>query len=149
MKAAFEFLALCSCGLFAGAALYVNLVEHPARMSCGVAVALAEFRPSYKRATIMQALLAAVSFVSGTGAWQARGGFIWLVGALLIGAVIPFTLIFILPTNRSLLDPALSPRSDSASQLLRRWARLHAVRTVVSLAAFGLFLFAIVLGLAT
>src|SRR5438477_5971848 len=55
MKAAFEFLALCSCGLFAGAALYVNLVEHPARMSCGIAVALAEFRPSYKRATIMQA----------------------------------------------------------------------------------------------
>src|SRR5207244_5051886 len=40
MKSAFEFLALCSCGLFAGAALYINLVEHPARMSCDVAVAL-------------------------------------------------------------------------------------------------------------
>jgi uncharacterized membrane protein len=143
MKAVFEFLALCSCGLFAGAALYVNLVEHPARMSCGVAVALAEFRPSYKRATIMQVLLAAVSCVSGTAAWQARGGFLWLIGALLIGAVIPFTLIFILSTNRSLLDSALSPSSDSALQLLRRWGRLHAVRTVLSLCAFLLFLSAL------
>ncbi|PYX10390.1 MAG: DUF1772 domain-containing protein [Acidobacteria bacterium] len=143
MKAAFEFLALCSCGLFAGAALYVNLVEHPARMSCGIAVALAEFRPSYKRATIMQASLAAISFVSGIAAWLARGGLISLVGALLIGVVIPFTLIFILPTNRSLLDSALSPDSDSASQLLRRWGRLHAVRTVLSLSAFALFLLAL------
>jgi hypothetical protein len=72
MKSAFEFLALCSCGLFAGAALYINLVEHPARMSCDVAVALTEFRPSYKRATVMQASLAAVSLVTGIAAW--RGG---------------------------------------------------------------------------
>ncbi|HEV2729569.1 MAG TPA: DUF1772 domain-containing protein [Terriglobales bacterium] len=127
----------------AGAALYVNLVEHPARMSCGAALAVSEFRPSYKRATIMQALLAAISFVSGTAAWLARGGLIWLVGALLIGVVIPFTLIFILPTNRSLLDSALSPSSDAALQLLRYWGRLHAVRTVLSLSAFLLFLFAL------
>ncbi len=69
MKSAFEFLALCSCGLFAGAALYINLVEHPARMSCDVAVALTEFRPSYKRATVMQASLAAVSFATGIATW--------------------------------------------------------------------------------
>jgi hypothetical protein len=66
-----EFLSLCSCGLFSGAALYINLVEHPARMSCGVAVALTEFRPSYKRATVMQASLAAVSLASGLQhGWQ-------------------------------------------------------------------------------
>src|SRR6266704_5295791 len=45
MKSAFEFLALCSCGLFAGAALYISLVEHPVRMSCGTDVAVNEFRP--------------------------------------------------------------------------------------------------------
>ena len=30
-----EFLAVLACGLFAGAAIYVSLVEHPARMECG------------------------------------------------------------------------------------------------------------------
>jgi uncharacterized membrane protein len=146
MKSAFEFLALCSCGLFAAAALYINLVEHPARMSCDVAVALTEFRPSYKRATVMQASLAAVPLVTGIAAWLAGAGLNWLIGALLIGAVIPFTLIVILPTNRRLLDSALNPSSDSALQLLRNWGRLHAIRTMLSLAAFGLFALAMILG---
>ena len=146
MKSAFEFLALCSCGLFAGAALYINLVEHPARMSCDVAVALTEFRPSYKRATVMQASLAAVSFATGIATWLEGASLNWLIGSLLIGAVIPFTLIVILPTNRRLLDPALNPTSDSALQLLRHWGRLHSVRAVLSLAAFGFFAGAMISG---
>jgi len=44
--------ATLSAGLFAGAAIYVNAVEHPARLSCGVDVALREFAPSYRRATV-------------------------------------------------------------------------------------------------
>src|SRR5438045_9777720 len=62
MKSAFESLAPCSCGLFAAAALYINLVEHPARMSCDVAVALTDLRRRYKRPTVIQSCLAAVSF---------------------------------------------------------------------------------------
>jgi hypothetical protein len=44
-----ELVALLSIGLFAGAALYVSLVEHPARREYGTAPAIAEFRPSYRR----------------------------------------------------------------------------------------------------
>jgi len=67
----------------------------------------------------------------------------WLIGSLLIGAVIPFTLIVILPTNRRLLDSTLDLNSDVPLQLLRHWGLLHAVRTVLSLCAFLLFLFAL------
>ena len=59
---------LCA-GLFAGAAIYVNAVEHPARLSCGVDVALREFAPCYRRATVMQASLAIAGCVMG--AWSA------------------------------------------------------------------------------
>lgn len=52
------FVAVGCCGLFAGAALYINLVEHPARMRCGVDLALREWALSYPRAAIMQASLA-------------------------------------------------------------------------------------------
>lgn len=34
-----EFIALLSCSLFAGASVYISLVEHPARMACGVELA--------------------------------------------------------------------------------------------------------------
>jgi hypothetical protein len=61
-----------------------------------------------------------------------------LLGGLLLGTVIPFTLLVILPTNKHLLDPGLDRRSAKAASLLDRWGRLHMVRSVASGLAFGL-----------
>src|SRR5262249_55211804 len=97
-------LAVACCGLFAGAAIYINLVEHPARVSCGAEIALRQFVPSYKRATIMQAPLAVLGGLTGLSAWAFHGGLGYLVGALLLLAVVPFTLIVIFPTNHALED---------------------------------------------
>jgi hypothetical protein len=140
MRLLFEFVSTYCTGLFAGAALYVTLVEHPARLECGTALAVAEFAPSYRRGAVMQPLLAALAFLAAIGAWLTSGKSAWLLGAILIVTVIPFTLLAILPTNKKLLDPSLDRNSDSARQLLIRWGRLHAVRTVLSLVAFVIFL---------
>jgi hypothetical protein len=59
---------------------------------------------------------------------------------LLLGSLVPFTLIVILPTNTLLLDPALNAHDVEAGRLLARWGRLHAVRTLVSTVAFAMFL---------
>lgn len=125
---------LCAA-LFAGAALYINLVEHPARMELDTRVAAAEWAPSYKRATWMQAPLALISFLAGTAVWIMGASVGWLIGALLIGAVVPFTFVGIMPTNHALLAPKRDLGSPETRALLERWARLHAVRTVLSLAA--------------
>ena len=126
-------------GLFAGAAVYITLVEHPARVSCGAAVALAQFRPSYARATVMQASLAVVGALAAFAHWATAGGAGWIVGGVLLGSVVPLTLIVILPTNHRLVDPALDASSPETGALLARWGRLHALRSIVSLAAFVLF----------
>ncbi len=144
MKGLFELLAALSAGLFTGAAAYINLVEHPARMSCGTDIAVTEFRPSYRRATVMQASLAAFGFLNAVVSWLLGGGLAWLIGGILFGSVIPFTLIVIFPTNKKLLDPSLDKNSDVAHQLLTRWGRLHAVRSILSLAAFLIFLFSLI-----
>ena len=135
----FESISTISAGLFAGAALYITFVEHPARMEGGSELALAEFAPSYRRATVMQATLAGIGSVSSLAVWWINSDRWWLVGGLILGSVIPFTLIIILPTNKRLLDPALEPRTEMASKLLTRWAKLHGVRTVLSLVAFLIF----------
>ncbi len=83
MVAVVEFIAVLGCTIFAGAAIYVNLVDHPARMNCGTKIAGTVWAPSYKRATVMQASLAVLSFLAGVGVWLLAGGIMWLVGAVL------------------------------------------------------------------
>ena len=132
---AFRFVAILSAVLFSGAAMYINLVEHPARMECGTRLAATEFGPSYRRAAVMQVILALMASAGGAGAWLTGAPWAWMLGALFIVAVIPYTLLVIRPTNRQLLDPALNRESDMAQRLLQRWGRLHAVRSVLSLLA--------------
>jgi hypothetical protein len=136
----FELLATFCAALFAGAAIYINLVEHPARMSLGPGVALAEWAPSYHNATRMQAPLAMIGALTGVVAWMRGGGAGWLIGAILLGAVIPITLVVIMPTNRELLDPSTAQNPDRVSVLLSRWNRLHALRSVLSTIALVTFL---------
>ena len=133
--------ATLAAGLFAGASVYINLVEHPARMQAGTQVALTEFAPSYHRATVTQVSLASVGFLSALAAWRLRSDARWLVGGGLLVSVIPFTALAILPTNKQLLDPAKANDLDLAERLLTRWGRLHAVRSVLSLASILVFLF--------
>src|SRR5579864_1375996 len=140
MRQIAEFVAVLACGLFTGAAVYVSLVEHPARMECGGEIATAEFAPSYHRGTILQVTLAAICLLSSIAAWFAGSGFWWLVAGVLLGSVIPFTLNVILPTNKPLLSPELDRRSAEAERLLARWGSLHAVRSVLSTMALLLFL---------
>lgn len=132
-------VAATAAGLFAGAALYITLVEHPARLQCGLALAVAEFGPSYRRAAVMQAPLAMLGMLSGASAWYMGSGAGWLAWGLLLGALVPFTLVVIMPTNRRLLDPGLDPASGEAGRLVSRWGRLHAIRTVVGIAVFVAF----------
>jgi hypothetical protein len=120
-----EFISVLTCSLFAGAAVYVNLVEHTARMECGVETATTEFRPSYRRGTIMQATLATLGLLSSTIAWLAGATFWWLIAGVLLGSVVPFTLIVILPTDKLLLSSTLEKQSAQAERLLARWGALQ------------------------
>ena len=140
MIPAFEFLAALSAALFAGAALYINVVEHPARMSLETQAAALQWAPSYKRATWLQAPLAIVSMISGAVAWLQGAGAGWLVAALLVGAVVPFTFAIIMPTNHKLLAPGRDISSAETRELLVRWGQLHAVRTGFSLAGAAIYL---------
>ena len=145
MREIAEFVAVLTCSLFTGAAVYITLVEHPARMQCGVEVAATEFAPSYRRAAVMQATCAAVGLVSSLAAWLAGASLWWFIAGMLLGSVIPFTLIVILPTNKRLLSPTLDRRSTEAEHLLTRWGRLHDVRSVLSGLALLLFLYLVIL----
>ncbi len=141
-----EVTSILTCSLFAGAAIYINLVEHPARLECGPELAATVFGPSYRRAALMQASLAMLATVSGVGVVLAGGPRLWLAGAVLIFAVliflvVPFTFLVIMSTNKQLLDPERDRTTAETEALLRRWGSLHAVRSILSLLAATLYVY--------
>jgi anthrone oxygenase-like protein len=138
-----EYVAALAAGLFAGAALYINVAEHPSRMGLETRIAALQWAPSYKRATWLQAPLAILSLLCGVAVWLLAGGWGWLLAALLVGAVVPFTFVVIMPTNHLLLAPDRDLSSSETRELLVRWGRLHAVRTLLSLAGAMTYLWLI------
>ena len=135
-------LALISAAFFAGAAFYVTMAEHPARMALDDRALLQQWKPSYKHGAAIQAPLALIGFVLGTIAWWQSGGWQWLAGALALVAAWPYTLLMIRPTNNELLAIDLDKAGPHSRALLARWGRLHAGRTVLGAVATGLLVWA-------
>jgi Domain of unknown function (DUF1772) len=133
-------LALTVAALFTGAAFYVSFAEQPARLQLDDRAQLAQWKPSYMRGFAMQATLAAVGFVLGAAQWWQSGNDSWLIGALLLVANWPFTLLVIMPTNKALLATAGDAAGARSRELLVKWGRLHAVRTAFGASATLVFL---------
>lgn len=135
-----EFVAVFCSGAFFGAALYITVAQHPAALEAGAPVAGRFFPPMYRRAATLQVALAVVGTLAGLSAWWRGAGLPWLAGALLLFAVIPFTLLRMMPVNKQLLALDRDADAPETEALLRRWGPLHAVRTVLSGLAFALLL---------
>ena len=122
--------ALVTAAIFFGAAVYISIAEHPARLSLGDGAALAQWGPSYQRGFSMQASIAVVSGVLGLAEWWWSGNLLWLAGAALIIANWPFTLLAIMPTNHRLQATPAGGDGETRGLLLR-WGGLHAARSVL------------------
>jgi hypothetical protein len=135
-------LALTVAAIFAGAAVYVNVAEQPARLNLDDKALLTEWKPSYKRGAAMQASLAIVGSVFGLIAWWQTRHSGFLIGAILIAAPWPWTLIAIMPTNKTLLATDPAHPTPQTRALMVKWGNLHAVRTTLGALATVAFFWA-------
>lgn len=145
-------------GVFAGAAMFISVAQHPAlletnelafqapffrrmyfyaaRMQGPMAVgsglsAFAVFFLQYKRQQTTQQLMVTVPGVSFPRS-------LWLASGCMMLAIAPFTAVKMLALNHQLVNPRIC-RSRGKSWLqttLARWGKLHNVRTGASLLAF-------------
>jgi hypothetical protein len=136
-------LALITAAVFAGAAIYVNVAEQPARLVLDDRALLAEWKPSYTRGKYMQASLALVGTALGLWAWYLTGKWQWALGAALMLAPWPWTLFVIMPVNRVLEATPVQQANAATRALIEKWGTLHAGRTALGFAAALVYLWAI------
>lgn len=133
----FEIVSFIFTGLFAGVALYISFVEQPARLASSTEVALAEWRFSYRRAAYLQIVLASVGVFSAVLAFYLGRGVSVFVAGMLLAIIVGWTLIAVVPINRQLLDPARVSTTPDTDVLLKKWGRLHLIRTIAALLALA------------
>lgn len=132
-------LALITATMFFGAAIYINIAEHPARLGLETEAAWKQWAPSYAKGFAMQASLAVISGLAGAGAWWMSGDPLLALGAVVIIANWPYTLLIIMPVNKRLLAMVFPNDQAEMRQLLVRWGQLHAVRSGLGALATLLF----------
>ena len=135
-------LALIAAAAFAGAAIYVNVAEQPARLVLDDRAMLAQWKRSYDNASIMQAGLALVACALGVIAFFLSHDWRWLLGALLILAPWPWTIFVIMPVNRRLKATAPDAVQSDTRASVEHWGRLHAGRSAFGIAATLVYLWA-------
>lgn len=135
-------IALFSCAIFTGGAIYVSLVEDPANVEGGIELLDAYLLAAHPRPAIVQTLFAAFAALAGVTAGVAGSGFWWVVGGVIMGIATIAGLFIVNPTARRLREVNAAHDPKRAKQLLARLTGLHAGLSLAGLAALFLFIMA-------
>ena len=135
-------LALVLAAAFSGAALYVNLVEQPARLELDDQAILNEWTPSDRRGAALLAALSLLSAATGLIAYFSSEDVRWAIGALIVILSWPYAFFAMAPLNDQILT--LAPRDIGAARLLvRQWGLLEYGQTAIGVFACAAFLWAL------
>ena len=130
-------LAFSTASAFLGAALYINVVEQPARLALGPQSSVKEWALSNRRGFLMLSAMAILSATLAYAQYVRTGDVRWIIGGTVNLANLPYTYFVVTPVNIWLCAiPPGGPRSP-ARELLRDWGLLEWGQTTISLAACG------------
>jgi Domain of unknown function (DUF1772) len=134
-------IALVFAAAFAGAAIYVNWVEQPARLALDEETLLSEWRPSDSRGVALLSTFSLAAAVAAFIAYFESADVRWVFGALVIIASWPYAFFVMTPLNNQILS--LRGRDVAAARaLIRQWGFIERGFAAIGLVAVAVFLWA-------
>ena len=137
--------AFSVASLFLGAALYINVVEQPARLALDARSMVREWVPSNRRAFVMLSSLAIISAILAYIDFARTGDVRWIIGGTVILANLPYAHYVIVPVNIWLCAIPPDAARSAARDLMRDWGLLEWGQAAIGLGAYCVFAWALAL----
>jgi anthrone oxygenase-like protein len=135
-------IALAFAAAFAGAAVYVNIVEQPARLALEDQALLSEWGPSDRRGVALLTAFALAAAVAGFIAYFESQDVRWVFGALIIISSWPYAFFVMAPLNNQILS-LRGHDVAAAKALIRQWGMVESGFSAIGVLAVAMFLWAL------
>jgi hypothetical protein len=132
-------VAFALASAFSGAALYIGLVEQPARLALDDRAMVAEWAPSDRRAIAMLGGLALIAAACGLIGYSTNRDVRWLVGSVIILASWPYMYFLLVPINNRLLSSGGADSGPVTREFMRDWGLLEWGLGAIGICAAAIF----------
>ena len=132
-------IALSFAAAFAGAAVYVNWVEQPARLALDGEALLSEWGPSDRRGVALLLAFALAAAVAGLIAFFETEDVRYAYGALIAVASWPYAFFVMAPLNNQILGLHGSDVA-AARALVKQWGLIESGFAAIGVVAVAMFL---------
>jgi hypothetical protein len=135
--------AFAVAGSFLGAAVYIGVVEQPARLALSGRAMIQEWKLSNRRGTLTLSVFAVISVILAYVQFRTDGDVRWIIGGVTILASWPYAYFVMMPVNVWLY--AISPGSavSPVRKLMRDWGLLEWGHALIGFAATCAFAWAL------
>jgi Anthrone oxygenase len=134
-----DLLSFATASAFFGAALYVNVVEQPARLALDARAMVREWTPSNRRGVAMFASLAMASALLAYVEYIRTSDVRWLLGGTIVLASWPYAYFVMSPVNSLLYGIRRNAPAPMIRELMRDWGLLEWGQTAIGFAAACIF----------
>ena len=125
-------LILSLMGIQFGVALTASVIIHPILVMIDKIVAIEVFKPFFDKTHILVLILSIFITILAL-VYSIFTGNLWWVGvSLLLHLNGPYTLLFMMPINKRLMDKNVDAGSEKTAEDFKKWGELHLVRTVLN-----------------
>lgn len=132
--------------LIFGYGFSASAVAHPAMLDAKIETAVDFFKPFFRRSNHTQLALSMLVWALAGGLSYLTGDWRWFITATVLQVSGPYTIFFIMPTNRRIMADGADPHSAQMTADLTKWGSLHFPRTLIAGGVFVFFAYLAVIG---
>ena len=137
-------LILLLMGAQFGIALTATVIVHPILVMAKKITAIEVFKPFFDKTHIWVLVLSIIVTLLALAYSIMTGNWWWFGISMIMHLNGPYTISFMMPLNRRLMDENVDPFSEQTAIDIKKWGGLHLIRTVLNGVIFIAFIILIV-----